>query len=85
VVDVFGTTPVKGPLTIVAIRLSEPSSSSSAVTMSALWRLAATRHSRRSPYRKRPYAGDPMAPFQPRTFTPVALPRNSPHIQAHRT
>jgi len=41
VVDVFGTTPVKGPLTIVAIRLSEPSSSSSAVTMSRLWRLAA--------------------------------------------
>jgi hypothetical protein len=32
-----------------------------------------------------PSAGDPMAPFQPMTFAPVTLPRNSPPYSTHRT
>ena len=32
-----------------------------------------------------PSAGDPIAPFQPMTFAPVTLPRNSPPYSTHRT
>jgi len=84
VVDVFGTTPVKGPLTIVGIRLSEPSSSSSAVTMSRLWRLAAHAPPPAQPLSQttvcdRPEGTVSTEPVSARHPTPETTIYSSPH------